>query len=143
MGNNSGAKQKDFFDRHRTLCFSLGAILLLAAIMTMTNPDENKFKSTISRVATEVAGDIISGSTRSNVAGFGATLVASGLAEKLYDRFFIVHNYLFFSTCEYHFDDKRKTVGIGLFGQVFTMNSKQVEEWIKEETGSMSPLLGL
>lgn len=132
IGNTS---QTSVWKRYKGLFITFGAVIVLMVLLAATCPDKNAHRSKVSNVATEVVGDMVSQGIGSNVAGFGVSLLASGLADKLFDRFFKFHSYGFFSTCEYDFANHQKTVSFGILGHVFTFNSEQVEEWIAEETG--------
>ena len=132
VSDNDIIEDSSFLRRHIKGIITAAAIVILLLIMFFTCPSTNDHKIVISNLASDVAGEILEEETGSGLAGMGATLLLPNLTDKLFSQFFTVHNCGLFSYAEFDFAGEKKLVSVGVFGHVFTCNSKQVRKMMKE-----------
>jgi len=116
MSNNSNNK-------NLTAIIILGLIVIVGAI---ANPDESVHKSQVKdlmysqmNLEKELLNSANSGNEWETAGTALGLSLGMSMADKLVENMVSVDNYVIFSITNVRFDGKKKTVGYGLFGNVF------------------------
>lgn len=109
-------------------------ILVLAAL---TNPDQNKHQAAVEDkvkvlLSNQMEIDQNANKDEWESAGDAIGMLFGGwMVEKLVDNMIVSKNYLFFSTTVARYRNEERTIGFGIFGNVFISN--KLDQAIKDD----------
>ena len=113
------------------ICFLIVAALAVA--LAATCPDKQQHKTALSGALSEAAKKEAATINGGKYSSISDAMLNAGMVEKVFDRFFTYHNYVFFSACKYSLGDKDDYVSLGVMGHVFTPSQQDLEKVIQKK----------
>lgn len=114
----------------------LVCIILVAALavaLAATCPDKQQHKKALSSVLSKAAQKEAATIKGGKYVSLSEAMFQAGMVEKVFDRFFTYHNYVFFSACKYSLGDKNDYVSLGVMGHVFTPSEEDLDKVIQKK----------
>ena len=112
---------------------SIIVLVALAIALAATCPDKKQHKEALSVVLSETAKKEAATIKGGRYATISDAMINANMLEKVFDRFFTYHNYVFFSACKYSLGDKDDYVSLGVMGHVFTPREQDLEKVIQKK----------
>ena len=120
---------------HTALWVTLAIVAVLAAVLAITNPNEQDHRRAISSVTKDWSSDKIEDFMGGGFLGGITKMVAAPLLNEVVDGIVNVDNYGLCSVGHIDIGDSSTRVSFGIMGHVFTFNKTQIDEKIKEAIG--------
>jgi hypothetical protein len=112
---------------------SIIVIAALAIALAATCPDKLQHKRALSGVLSKAVQKEAAAFQGGKYATISGAMFNAGMVEKVFDRLFTYHNYVFFSACKYTLGDKDEFVSLGIMGHVFTPREEDVSKVIQKK----------
>ena len=100
-------------------------LLLLVVVAVITNPDKERHKEVLKNKMMEEVQKAVSDDPAASFFGSGEVgqaldvILVGVVVDKILDNFMSIENYIVFSTTKMRWKGEVRTIGIGLFGNVF------------------------
>lgn len=108
----------------------LGALVVVVAVLALTNPDREAHRTAVKKqlhAVIDKSGEDILGD---NILAMGlrsiAQMVSGSVIDAAFDEFFEYHNYVLFSNGTVNFNGEDHHVSFGILGKVYTFNADDV-----------------
>ena len=126
-------KRPPFIARHKGLFIFLFFLVALCAVLAVTNPNEKKHRAAISRLASDIIESQVDDFMDDPYSGFGASILTSGIVDKVTDHMVTVKDYGLFSLGQVEYNDKKRTLSLGILGHVFTFSDEDFEAYMTHQ----------
>ena len=126
-------QRPSFLSRHKGLFFFAFFLAVLCAILAVTNPNEKKHRAAISQLAGDIIESQVNDFMDDPYSGFGASILTSGIVDKVTDHMVTVKDYGLFSLGQVEFNDQKKTLSLGILGHVFTFSNEDFENYMTHQ----------
>ncbi len=113
----------------------IGIIILavIAIALAVACPDKQQHKTALSTVLSNAVKKEAATIKGGKYASISDAMINASMVEKVFDRFFTYHDYVFYSTCRYQHGDKDQLVSLGVMAHVFTPSEQDLDELIQKK----------
>ena len=122
-----------FISRYKGLFFFLFFLVALCAVLAATKPNEKKHRAAISQLASDIIESQVDDVMGDPYSGFGASILTSGIVDKVTDHMVTVKDYGLFSLGQVEIEGRKKTLSLGILGHVFTFSDEDFEAYMTHQ----------